>query len=421
MTTSTCEVTPLQQPIVPVERIKFQYQPKTIALGARFSTSNRQDAKVVFMRVAFVSESFLPSINGVTNSVLRVLEHLRRQGDEAIVIVPEHPDGTPDTYAGFPVYGTPSLSLPWYPELRLSTTSNRTVKKILLQFGPDVVHLAAPFALGNSGMQAANKLGIPTVALYQTEVPKYVASYGYPAAEPFFWRLVKRMHNSATLTLAPSTATQQQLIDRGFERVKVWGRGVDSERFHPNKRSHQLHEEWAPNGETVVAYMGRLGREKQVSDLAVLSDIPGVKLVIIGDGPKRDELQQQLPGAIFTGMKTGEDLPIHLASADIFVHPGETETFGQTLQEAQASGLAVVATGRGGPIDIVADGVNGRLYPPGNLDALRQYVADLVADEHKRKIFGAAGRARAEQRSWEKLCDQLLDYYREAISARARV
>ncbi len=364
-----------------------------------------------------MSESFLPSVNGVTNSVLRMLEHLKRRGDEAIVIAPKHPDGMPTSYQGFPVYATSSMSLVWYPELRLSTTRNRTIKKMFAQFRPDVVHLAAPFALGHTGILAASKLGIPTVALYQTEVPKYVATYGYPAVEPLFWRYVKRMHNMATMTLAPSSYTRDELERRGFERVQVWGRGVDAERFSPAKRNQSLHDSWAPNGETVIAYMGRLGREKQVEDLRVLLNLPNTKLVVIGDGPKRKELETMLPGAIFTGMKTGDELPVYLASADIFVHPGETETFGQTLQEAQASGLPVVATGKGGPIDIVRDRFNGYLYPPGELGALRSSVAGLVSDPDKRQAFGQAGRRRALNRSWAKLCEQLVGYYDEAISS----
>nr|WP_076389510.1 glycosyltransferase family 1 protein [Vaginimicrobium propionicum] len=373
------------------------------------------------MRIAFITESFLPSINGVTNSVLRMLEHLRQTGHEAMVIAPSHPGGVPDDYVGFPVQTTSSVTLPWYPALRLSVATNHSVEKLLNDFSPDVVHLAAPFVLGHTGLKAATKLGVPVVALYQTEVPTYAAKYGYHLAEPLVWRHMRKLHNMATINLAPSTYTRQQLVDHGFARVHVWGRGVDSRRFNPTKRNWQLHHSWAPDGEVVIGYMGRLGPEKQVEDLAALCEIPNTKLVIIGDGPQRHELEKALPQAIFVGMKTGDDLPVYLASLDIFVHPGELETFGQTLQEAQACALPVIAPRKGGPIDIVDSSRNGWLYPPGDLMALRNQVADLVGDDYKRAAFGRLGRERVEARTWSAVCDQLLGYYQQAISLSSRL
>lgn len=368
-----------------------------------------------FVRIAFVVECFLPSVNGVTNSVLRMLEHCRRTGHEAMVIAPNDPRGVPTEYAGFPVTTVASMMLPWYPDMRLSATSAARVERLLADFAPDVVHLAAPVALGYKGVLASATLGIPSVALYQTEVPRYVAQYGYPAAEPLFWRYLRKLHNMATINLAPSSYTQRELLGKGFSRVDIWGRGVDTHRFHPAKRDQQLHDSWAPDGEVVVGYMGRLGAEKQVGDLQALADLPGIRLVIIGDGPSRAELETSLSGAVFTGMKTGEELPRHLASLDLFVHPGELETFGQAIQEAQASGLPTIAPRRGGPIDLVDPSHNGWLYTPGDLTDLRHRVADLVGDGYKRAAFGRTARARVEDRTWPQLCDQLLGHYASAI------
>lgn len=367
------------------------------------------------MRVAFVVECFLPSVNGVTNSVLRMLEHLQRSGHEALVIAPNDPRGVPETYAGFPVITTASLAFPWYPDMRLSATLTAQVEKHLADFNPDVVHLAAPVVLGHRGVLAAARLGVPSVALYQTEVPRYAAQYGYPAAEPLLWRHLRKLHNTATITLAPSSYTRDQLVEQGFNRVDVWGRGVDTERFDPTRRDRRLHERWAPNGEVVVGYMGRLGAEKQVADLAVLADLPDVRMVIIGDGPLRADLATRLPDAIFVGMKTGDDLPRHLASLDLFVHPGELETFGQAIQEAQASGLPTIAPRRGGPIDLIVSANNGWLYAPGDLADLRHRVGDLVHDEGKRLAMGRAARARVRNRSWSLIGDQLLEHYSTAI------
>jgi len=368
-----------------------------------------------------VTESFLPSVNGVTNSVLRVLEHLRRTGNEAMVIAPNHPGGLPETYAGFPIVPTASVTLPWYPDMRLSATLTAQVEKHLAEFGPDVVHLAAPVVLGSKGILAAAELGLPSVALYQTEVPQYAVQYGYAAAEPLVWHHLRKLHNMATINLAPSSYTRDQLIEQGFSRVGVWGRGVDVERFSPSKRDQALHDSWAPNGEVVIGYMGRLGSEKQVGDLAVLSNIPGTRMVIIGDGPARAEVEGQLPHAIFVGMRRGDDLPRHLASVDLFVHPGELETFGQAIQEAQACGLPTIAPRRGGPIDLVAPSHNGWLYTPGDLSMMRQYVVDLVGDGYKRAAFGHTARVRVEDRTWPKLCDELIGHYETAIELGASV
>lgn len=372
------------------------------------------------MRVALITECFLPSINGVTNSVLRMLEHLGRRGHQAMVIAPSDPRGVPSSYAGFPVRTTASMTLPWYPDMRMSTTFSVQIEWLLADFAPDVVHLAAPVVLGSKGLAATNRLGLPSVALYQTEVPAYAAQYGYPAAEPLLWRHLRKVHNTASLTLAPSSYTRDELTDRGFQRVGVWGRGVDTERFNPARRDSHLHQTWAPNGEVVIGYMGRLGAEKRVGDLAVLADLPGTRLVIIGDGPERAALESALPNAVFTGMLTGDQLPRQLASLDLFVHPGELETFGQAIQEAQASGLPTIAPRRGGPIDLIEPSHNGWLYTPGDLTDLRSRVADLAGDAFKRAVFGRTARQRTELRSWPQLCDQLLGHYETAIELGAR-
>ena len=373
------------------------------------------------MRVAFVAESFLPTINGVTNSVLRVLEHLNDHGHDAMVISYRHPDGVPADYQGFPIKTIPSLTLPWYRSLRMAFFVSGLIQRTMNQFQPDVVHLASPFLIGYSGLRAANRMGLPTVALYQTEVPKYMASYGYPLIEPAAWQHVRRIHNQSTLTLAPSSYTRDELISHGVQRVDVWGRGVDTQRFNPAHRDHQLHNSWAPNGEVVIGYMGRLGAEKQVENLRVLGDIAGARIVIIGDGPQRAELEATLPAAIFVGMKTGEELSRHLASLDVFVHTGELETFGQAIQEAQASGLPVIAPRRGGPIDLVTPTVDGYLYAPGGLTELRSHAIRLVEDAQIRESMAKAARQRTEARTWPVICDELLGHYQAAIDAHRKL
>lgn len=372
------------------------------------------------MRVAIVAESFLPQVNGVTNSVLRVLEHLRATGHDAFVIAPNDPGRTPRQYLGYPVVTLPSVGLPGYSDVRVVGTTTFAMAKILDDHGPDVVHLAAPFMMGYKGALATAHLGLPSVAIYQTEVATYAARYGVPHLEQVFWRRLRLAHSLATLNFAPSTFSREQLVQQGIPRVGIWARGVDSVRFHPDKRSAALRRQWAPNGEKIVGYMGRLAPEKKVEDLRAVADLPGTRLVVIGGGPLLDQLRTSLPNAIFTGPKSGDDLAIALASFDVFVHTGELETFGQTIQEAQASGVPVIAPRRGGPVDLVIPSHTGWLYEPGDLDGLRGYVADLVGDDAKRAAFAETCRETVKNRTWSALCEQLVGHYRHAIHAAAQ-
>ncbi|WP_392507288.1 glycosyltransferase family 4 protein [Naumannella halotolerans] len=368
------------------------------------------------MKVAIVAESFLPQINGVTHSVLRLLEHLRDRGHQAIVLAPATTGRTPRRYAGFRVVSLPSVPVPGYPSVRVAATPQWVLERELAAFAPDVVHVAAPFVIGNSALLVARRLGLPSVAIYQTEIPSYAARYGLPQAEPLLWRWVRTVHQLATLTLAPSRYAREQLTDIGVQRVGIWGRGVDSERFDPRKRDPAFRRRYAPHGERLIGYVGRLASEKQIEDLAVLADLPRTRTVVIGDGPRREQLQRALPRARFLGQLTGEALPRAMASLDLFVHPGELETFCQTIQEAQASGVAPIAPARGGPLDLIDSSRTGWLYEPGDLSQLRARARDLLGDDHKRSRFGADARAAVEHRTWPLMCEQLLTFYAEAIS-----
>lgn len=360
-------------------------------------------------------------MNGVTHSILRVLEHLKDQGHEVLVIAPsthavaEFP-GPAEVVHGATVHRVPAVPLAGYTNVRVAMGGVYRVKRILADYAPDVVHLASPFILGWRAVQAAHQLGIPTIAIYQTEVPSYAARYGVPYLENWAWNRVENIHLLATRTLVPSTFALNQLRGRGIPRVGMWRRGVDTARFSPEKRDAGWRATVAPGGERIIGYVGRLAVEKQVEDLAALANVPSSRLVIVGDGPQQSALQEALPDAVFTGFLGGEELAKAVASFDLFVHPGEFETFCQTIQEAMASGVPVVATGRGGPLDLVENSRTGWLYRPGDLAGFRARVMDLMGDDAKRRAFATAAHASVQARTWPVLCAQLEEQYREVLS-----
>lgn len=380
------------------------------------------------MRVAIITESYPPDVNGVAHSVLRTVEHLLARGHEPMVVAPTSlgtpRPGLPD----IPVVRVPSVGLPGYPSFRVGLPTRR-VTAALRGHRPDVVHLASPFALAAQGAFAAARLGIPAVAVYQTDVPGFAGFYKLGAGRTAAWRWLRRVHGVTARTLAPSSATATELAAHGIGPVQLWPRGVDAVRFDPAKRSADFRASLAyppgegapgagaPGEDVIVGYVGRLAPEKRVDLLGPVSELPGVRVVVIGDGPARAALERQMPRAHFLGEVVGDDLATAFASLDVFVHTGAHETFCQTVQEAMASGVPVVAPAAGGPVDLVRSGVTGYLVTPENASALLTAVRELAADATLRREFGAAGRSAVAGRSWSAVGDALLGHYRDVVHA----
>lgn len=371
------------------------------------------------MRVVVVAESFLPQTNGVVHSVLRVLDHLAARGDEVVVVAPDAAGPVPREVAGARVVTLPAWSFPGYPDVRVATGRVSPLTALLHDVRPDVVHLASPFALGWRAALAASALDIPVVAVYQTDVPAYAGRYGIKGVENLLWKRVRDLHGRADLTLVPSSATMRTLEERGVERLVLWRRGVDTERFSPERRDEAWRREVLAGAvrpaRRLVGYVGRLAPEKQAHDLAALAGVPDVRLVVVGDGPERGRLERALPGAHFTGMLHGDDLARAVASLDVLVSTSETETFCQVVQEGLAAGVPVVSAGVGGPVDLVDHSRTGWLYPPGDLAAMTAHVRDLTGDEAKRTAFGRAARRSVQGRGWQAVCSQLVGHYATAI------
>ncbi|MFZ8877491.1 MAG: glycosyltransferase family 4 protein [Ilumatobacteraceae bacterium] len=377
----------------------------------RRQMSDRHDS----LRVAVVTESFLPSVNGVTNSVLRVINHLRSHGHQPVVIAPG-PGAT--EVDGIPVIRLKSVDLPRYDDVRIALPRYR-LSSILREVRPDVVHVAAPVVLGAAALRCARRLDIPTVAVFQTDIAGFARRHGLTRLSEPIWAYLSRVHQLADVTLAPSRVSAWPLMTRGCSSVEIWPRGVDLEQFQPSRRSETLRRFLAPAGQPIVGFVGRLAREKQVERLAPLAESDAVRLVIVGDGPERGRLERAMPRARFAGFQQGTELAKFHASLDIFVHTGLDETFCQTVQEAMASGVPVVGPSSGGPLELIRHGVNGYFWSPEVPDTLEGAVLDLAGDAARRRRFGLQGRRDAEQRPWSVILDRLVDTYRDTIAGRA--
>lgn len=367
-------------------------------------------------RVAIVTESFLPQINGVTNSVVRVMETLKQHEIEAIVIAPTSPS---EKHLGFRIHTTVALPLLQFPV----AMPGPSIARVLEEFAPDVIHVAAPFMIGAQAIAWGKANKVPTVAIYQTDVAGYLERYNLAFAKPVMEKIVGAIHAGATLNLAPTKETAQYLRAIGGGSVEIWGRGVDLDLFTPNNvddvETQAIRSRIAPNGQKVVGFVGRLAAEKQVHRLRELLSLPNTHFLVVGDGPERQRLEELFAGApvTFTGALSGLELARHYAAMDVFVHFGTEETFGQTIQEAQATGLPVVAPDAGGPRHLIQHGLNGLLADPSTQGAYRKLVALLLANDGMRCEISMAAVRSVEGRSWASNNAKLLQYYRDVLAA----
>lgn len=364
------------------------------------------------LRIVVVTESFLPQINGVTNSVLRILEHLKAEGHQALVIAPESSGGV-NEYAGFRVKRVPSLEMKGLLPVGFP---QKTLEPLIDGFNPDVVHLASPFFLGNYASRVAERLDIPTLSIYQTDIAGFARHYGLTLAHDSLKRWVAKIHTRTSRTLAPSNWSCEDLRAIGVSNVHLWPRGVDSKKFSPEKRDINLRCELLGDrpDRKLIGYVGRLANEKRVDDLATLDARDDVQLVIVGDGPARLRLEKVLTNAKFVGYQSGEDLARYYASLDVFIHTGKHETFCQSVQEALASGVPVIAPNFGGPTDLVKHGWTGYLIDTANPYSLNHSVNQIIQLAEP-ALMGARARQSVIERSWELVNTQLINHYQDLI------
>lgn len=368
------------------------------------------------MRIAIFTETFLPKIDGIVTRLCQTIDHLLSCGDRVLIISPDY--GIQD-YKGAKVYGVTGFPLPMYPELKLAPP-NPSIRPVLEQFRPDLIHVVNPAILGLGGLYYAKSLKIPLVASYHTHLPQYLQHYGLGLLEPLLWELLKGAHNQADLNLCTSSAMVKELSSHGIERVDLWQRGVDTELFQPDLASPEMrsHLSQGHPESPLLLYVGRLGAEKEIDRIKpILAAIPDARLALVGDGPNRQQLEEHFAGTPthFVGYLRGKKLASAFASADAFIFPSRTETLGLVLLEAMAAGCPVVAAARGGILDIVTDGVNGYLFDPEAENGAILATQRLLANQEERETLRQNARQEAERWGWSAATAGLRRYYESAI------
>ncbi len=337
------------------------------------------------MRIVYVTETFPPEINGVALTAQRCLRHLRAAGHQVQLLRPRQPGEA--SLDGPDEWRTPGGPIPLYPELRYGLAGVAALRRRWRSDragAPDLVHAATPGPLGWAALRAARAEGIPTSADFRTNFHSYCRHYGMGWLEPLVVAYLRRLHAMADLSFVPTPELADILRWRGFERLHVVGRGVDTQRFSPRWRSEGLRSRWqAGPDDPVLLYVGRLAAEKNV-ELALQTGErlralrPGLRMVVVGSGPQRARLQAAYPGVHFVGVQRDAELARHYASADLFLFPSQTETFGNVTLEALASGLAVVAFDTAAAGVHVRHGENGWLATPLPGDAGRELFVDAA-------------------------------------------
>lgn len=372
------------------------------------------------LRVALVTSSYNFIADGVALTLNRLVGYLERHGVQVLVFAPTA-DRPALVHQGMLV-SVPSMPLPGRPEYRLALGLPGFLKQQLLDFRPDLIHIAVPDLLGHAALSLAERHNIPAVASYHTRYETYLKHYWYLAGlEGALKAILRRFYGRCREVYVPSDSVREALLADGLkDNFKPWPRGIDTARFSPEKRKAGWRARHGIGAdELVVLHVSRLVREKRLDTLtAALNRIAlPHRVVIVGDGPDRGFAERQLPHAIFTGFLNGEELATAYASCDIFVFPSDSESFGNVTLEAMASGLACVCADATGSRSLVVAGETGFLASADDAGAFAGHITALIQDSALRQRLGAAARARALTFSWEETMARLLGYYRALLGA----
>ena len=362
------------------------------------------------MRLALVTETFPPEVNGVAMTFGVIARELGRRGHEVTVYRPARPPGaaaapSPDfreeTLPGFPV--------PGYSALRFGLPAGRALRARWRARRPDLVHVVTEGPLGASAVTATRELGLPVTSSFHTNFHSYARHYRCGWLKPVALSWLRRVHNRTRRTFVPTAELGRELAQEGFRNILLLSRGVDTAQFRPDRRSPELRASWgAGPGDPVVLHVGRLAAEKNYPLLfqafaAMRAANPRCRFVVAGEGPLRDRLQREHPGCIFAGFFSRDEIGRYYASADIYIHASTTETFGNVLTEAMASGLAVAGFDYAAARQFVHQGASGLVVPCGQPDALVAAAVRLATDAPLRQQLRRGARAAVEAQAWEKV------------------
>jgi glycosyltransferase involved in cell wall biosynthesis len=378
------------------------------------------------LRVALVTETYPPEVNGVAASLARVVGGLRARGHELQLVRPRQDRADSGSDDGqFEEVLMRGLPIPRYPQLKMGLPSRRALVRLWRERRPDVVHLVTEGPLGWSGLQAAQQLRLPMVSDFRTNFHAYSRHYGVAWLRTPIMAYLRKFHNRTACTMVPTEHLRAELADAGFKGLRVVSRGVDAQLFDPARRSDVLRAGWGAGPATTVALcVGRLAPEKNLGAVvaavqAMRAEEPRMRLVLVGDGPERQALMQCCPDAVFAGLRRGEDLAAHYASADVFLFPSVTETFGNVVPEAMASGLAVVAYDHAAAGQLLRHGDNGLLARLGDEADFCRWARRLAGDLPHTRALGGQARQTALQHDWGRIVEAVEAEYDAAMAAHA--
>ena len=371
------------------------------------------------MRIAIFTDTFYPQINGVSNTLRNLSQYLQANQVEHVFFAPDYDFESPEC-AGLPVIRFKGICPKIYPECRIAFVSTGRMAGLLEEFAPDVVHIVSELGIGFAGLRASGALGIPVVMSYHTNFDRYLQFYNLPHFKKMLWAYMKWFHSFALVNLCPSGDTLRTLRQQGLQNLDIWSRGIDLERFNPSCRSKELRTQLGAGDKTVFLYVGRVSVEKGLDvlmqSICALNDTHGgeIQFWITGDGPFLPEMRKaDLPNVVLTGEKRGAELSEIYASADAFVFPSGTETFGNVLLEAMASGLPVICTDSGGITDYTVHNENAWVFANGNADGLTRAILDFL-DPKLREHIRKGGLRTAKSKSWEAVFSRLVAHYERA-------
>jgi len=363
------------------------------------------------MRIAVVTETFPPEVNGVAMTLGRIVEGLMDRGHSLQVIRPRQVRETPLAREGLDQVLSKGIPLPSYGELRFGMPAKSRLAKLWSERRPDIVHVVTEGPLGWSAVAAARKLHLPITSSFHTNFQSYSQHYGIGLLKSPIESYLRKLHNRTQATMVPTRAMVKELQARGYDNVRLVSRGVSIETFQPSRRSEALRESWGVRPQDpVVILVGRLAKEKNVGLVveafrALQAQVPRAKLVFVGDGPLRKTLEEACPQAHFAGVRKGAELAAHYASADLFFFPSLTETFGNVVPEALASGLAVVSYANAAALELITHNHNGLLVPSGDAQAFIEAAVALGQDTERQQALRERAPASVAGMAWAAVCE----------------